>query len=91
MIRKTIYGTLLDMARRSNNEWLVNQTRTSLAVFMESYNQSIPAEFPRASAKLLKEFQQAHPTLFKAGDEWSIDRHRKRIMDWLSAHRDESR
>lgn len=76
------------MARRANNDLLINQTRTSLAVFMESYNQSIPVGFPQASVKLLKEFQEAHLALFKDSGGWSIDKHRKRIMDWLSSHRD---
>ena len=65
-----------------------NQDGTSLAVFMELYNKSIPVHFPCASAKLLKRFQVEHPSLFKGGDEWSIDRHRKHLMDWLPAHSD---
>ena len=65
-----------------------NQNGTPLLVFMESYNASIPASFPRATAKVLKHFQVEHPTLFKRGDEWSIDRHRKHLMDWLPAHTD---
>ncbi len=65
-----------------------NQAATSLAVFMESYNQGIPAGFPRASVRALKQFQVTYPMLFKNGDFWSIDRHRKRLMDWLLAHPD---
>ena len=64
-----------------------NQALTTLADFIESYNRSIPVGFPRASAKVLKEFQVAHPALFKTGDKWSVDRHRKRMMDWLSSYR----
>jgi hypothetical protein len=61
----------------------INQVGTPLLAFMESYNKSIPSSFPRPSAKLLKIFQTLHPALFRHGDEWSIDKHRKRIMDWL--------
>lgn len=83
-----VCGTLGSMARHKNLELEVNQTATTLAVFLESYNQNIPASFPRASIKSLKQFQISHPLLFKRGDEWSLDRHRKRLMDWLSSHRD---
>ncbi|OGZ08165.1 MAG: hypothetical protein A3D65_03420 [Candidatus Lloydbacteria bacterium RIFCSPHIGHO2_02_FULL_50_13] len=55
---------------------------------MESYNKSIPAEFPRASVKSLKRFQAMHPGLFKNGNEWSIDKHRKKLMDWLPSYSD---
>ncbi len=66
----------------------LNQTRTSLVVFMESYNKSIPVSFPQASVKILKKFQALHPILFRHADEWSIDRHRKRVMDWLPSYND---
>lgn len=64
----------------------LNQTGTSLLIFMESYNRAIPADFPHASVKALKEFQTRYPALFRHGDEWSINRHRKRLMDWLPSH-----
>lgn len=55
---------------------------------MASYNQGIPAGFTRASVRALKQFQGTYPILFKNGDFWSIDRHRKRLMDWLLVHPD---
>jgi hypothetical protein len=63
-----------------------NQIETPLLAFMESYNKSIPADFPHPSVKILKAFQALHPMLFKHGDEWSIDKHRKRLMDWLPSY-----
>ncbi len=66
-----------------NKELELNQNKTPLLVFMESYNKSIPSSFPRVSVKILKHFQVLHPVLFKHSDEWSIDKHRKRVMDWL--------
>ncbi len=70
-----------------------NQTATSLAVFMESYNKNLPLGFPQASVKTLKKFQILHPALFPAsapgatnGEEWSIIKHRKKLMDWLSSY-----
>ena len=67
-------------------ELKLNQNGTPLAVFLESYNNSIPATFPRATVKALKWFQTEHSSLFKRGDEWSIDKHRKHLMDWLLTH-----
>ena len=69
-----------------NEEFELNQAKTDILVFMESYNKSIPAAFPRASVKILRQFQELHPILFKSGNEWSIERHRKRVMDWLPSH-----
>ena len=73
--------------KQKNKELELNRLVTALPVFMESYNHSIPAGFPHASVEELKEFQVTHPLLFKHGDEWSIDKHRKRLMDWLASHR----
>lgn len=55
----------------------------SLNEFMTLYNEDLPAAFPRASAALLEEFKGAHPAFFKPGGAWSLDLHRKRVMDWL--------
>ena len=71
------------MRNNKHNDLEENQEITPLAEFMESYNKSAPASFPRASAEMLKEFQDAYPSLFKSGDAWSIDKHRKRFMDWV--------
>lgn len=60
---------------------------TLLPSFLESYNHSIPEGFPRATAKNLKEFQTTFPVLFRSSNGWSIDKHRKRVMDWLSSRR----
>jgi len=73
---------------RGNSEQIkINQIETMLAVFIDSYNKSIPESFPRATPAILKRFQVEHPALFKHGDMWSVDRHRKKVMDWLSEHR----
>lgn len=72
---------------REREELELSQMQTPLLVFLEAYNQSIPATFPRASVAILKKFQGTHPTLFKNGDMWSTARHRKKIIDWLSSNR----
>mgnify|MGYP001613554880 CR=1 FL=1 len=69
--------------KSKSNELEQNQAITSLIVFINSYNKSIPKDFPRATNKALKQFQITHPALFKKPDDWSIEKHRKRLMDWL--------
>ena len=75
---------------KTPDKFKVNLIATSLAVFMDSYNKSVPESFPRPSARVLKAFQALHPALFKNTNEWSIDKHRKRIMDWLPSHNAEA-
>ena len=55
----------------------------SLSSFLKSYNEGLPLAFPRASLPLLREFREAHKTIFKGNDSWSLDQHRKKVMDWL--------
>lgn len=76
--------------RQKDLEQERNQMAVPLAVFLASYNESIPEGFPRASAEALRRFQTAYPVLFRKGDAWSIDKHRKRLMDWLASHRGEA-
>lgn len=68
-------------------EFELSQVRTNLAMFLEAYNQNIPAGFPRASVAMLEKFRGAHPALFKHGNQWSVALHRKRVIDWLSGNR----
>ena len=69
--------------KSKSDEYEQNQANTSLAVFIENYNKSVPEGFPRATAKSLKQFQITHSALFKNPNDWSIEKHRKRLMDWL--------
>ena len=57
----------------------------SFGDFLKSYNEDLPSQFPRASLPLLKEFRKAHSTLFKDGNSWSLDQHRKKVMDWITS------
>ena len=61
----------------------LNQKLTTASAFLESYNKGIPASFPKASLEDLKQFEAVHPGLFKHSGEWSLEKHRKRLMDWL--------
>jgi hypothetical protein len=71
--------------RKNKAELEISQMQVTLADFLGLYNKNIPIGFPRASAAKLKEFQNAHPALFKNRNMWSVDRHRKKFMDWLSS------
>jgi len=73
----------MNVMRRNQKEINKNLTQTSLSDFLESYNKNIPVSFPRASVELLKKFKETHPALFKKGDTWSLDQHRKKLMDWI--------
>jgi hypothetical protein len=69
--------------KKHGEELKISQMQISLSDFLESYNRNMPINFPRASVSLLKKFQDSHTTLFKNGDLWSLDQHRKKLMDWL--------
>lgn len=63
-----------------------SEMRLTIAEFLKFYNDGLPEGFPRASTSVLKEFCAAYPDLFKSGDSWSLDQHRKKLMDWLPMH-----
>ena len=61
-----------------------SEEELSLSNFLKSYNGVLPLQFPRASLALLREFKKTHISLFKdSTDSWSLDQHRKKVMDWL--------
>ncbi len=63
-----------------------SEKNRSISDFLESYNENLPPGFPLASNSNLKIFQNTYPSLFKVKDSensWSLDRHRKKVMDWL--------
>lgn len=51
--------------------------------FLKSYNANMPSSFPRASNALLEKFKAEHAGLFRHGDMWSLDTHRKKLIEWL--------
>jgi len=69
--------------RRNAEDLRINEREMSAIEFMESYNKNMPVTFPRASAVLMRKFREDHSGLFRHGDLWSLDQHRKRLMDWL--------
>lgn len=60
-----------------------DQPQLSSAEFLASYNQHIPIGFPRLTDELLKKFQNDNPLLFKDSNFWTLDEHRKKVVDWF--------
>lgn len=63
-----------------------SERELTLPEFLACYNENLPTSFPRASLPFLKEFRLRYPGLFKVTGAWSLDVHRKKVMDWLPAH-----
>ena len=65
-----------------------SEKKRTLADFLASYNENLPLTFPHASVALLKEFRSAHTSLFPQGKGWSLDQHRRKVMDWLRTRKE---
>lgn len=63
-----------------------SEEKRTQADFLAAYNTGLPPQFPRASASLLAVFKAAYPALFKNDGLWSLDTHRKKVMDWLPSY-----
>ena len=61
----------------------LNKKQISLEEFLKIYNESIPKAFTRASVPILKKFESLNSNLFKNKNLWSIDQHRKKLIDWF--------
>lgn len=51
--------------------------------FMESFNKNMPSGYPHVTKDILTKFKAIHPGLFKGNGSWSLDTHRKRMIEWL--------
>jgi len=60
-----------------------HEDQISLKEFLVSFNKNMPATFMQVTEADLLRFKLAHEALFKNGDSWSLDQHRKKIIDWL--------
>ena len=65
-----------------------SEKKRTLLDFLASYNENLPALFPRASEELLKEFRSGHSGLFPTGNGWTLDQHRRKVMDWLRSRKE---
>lgn len=71
------------MIDKSNKPPDINSIGTSATTFLQYYNKNVPGIFPHATAKVLEKFRMTHPSLFKESSGWIVDKHRKKLMDWL--------
>ncbi len=69
--------------KKYGDELKITQAQVTLPEFLAAYNKNMPAQFPRATLALLRKFKDAHTALFTNGDLWSLDVHRKKVIDWL--------
>lgn len=74
--------------RKDPNEIRLNEVRLSISEFLESFNQNMPENFPKVSESELIRFKDEHKSLFRKGNAWSLDDHRKKVMDWLPRNGD---
>ena len=86
------HDTLNGMVQYAIDEQLKeNELVITLSDFKDSYNEMLPEGFPQTSTTLLKQFQNAHLSLFrddkKCDKQWSLVKHRKKVMDWLLSNR----
>ena len=63
-----------------------SEKKLTLNDFLKTYNEGLPAGFPKASLPLLREYQKTYAGQFKDTTLWSLDLHRKKFMDWLPMH-----
>ena len=60
-----------------------SELRVTRAEFISAYNDKLPTGFPRVSKEVLEVYRGRYPGQFKEDGLWSLDQHRKRVMDWL--------
>ncbi len=63
----------------------------TIAEFMKSYNQNLPERFARMTVESLQKFKELHKSFFKHGELWSLEQHRKRVLDWMPLKSDASK
>ncbi|NTU69572.1 hypothetical protein HGB13_01940 [bacterium] len=54
-----------------------------LEILVEEYNKLFNVPGDKANKIICEQYRKEHPNEFR-GEGWSIFKHRKRLMDWLS-------
>ncbi|HEY5589049.1 MAG TPA: hypothetical protein VIK86_08845 [Candidatus Paceibacterota bacterium] len=52
--------------------------------FLKKHNDLVVNDSFKFSILILKQFKQEHPTLFESENDWSLEKHRDKIIDWYS-------
>lgn len=60
-----------------------NETPMTAHEFLKSFNDNMPKGYPLVTMEILAKFKLAHPQLFKVPNRWTLDLHRKRMIEWL--------
>jgi len=60
-----------------------NEIHITMAEFLVSFNKNMPSSFPKVTEAQLIKFKESHASFFKGKDKWSLDQHRKKVIDWL--------
>lgn len=61
----------------------LHEIKISLSEFLRSFNKNMPADFPKVTEEQLLRYKKEHSNFFKNDNSWSLDLHRKKIIDWL--------
>jgi hypothetical protein len=69
--------------KKGPKEATLNEIPLTIVEFHDSYNTNMPENYPRVTVALLQKFKDEHASLFKKDGTWSLDQHRKRLIDWL--------
>lgn len=69
--------------KKTPNKIMPNEVLLTALEFLESYNKNMPKDYPHVSLTILQKFKDEHLSLFKGSGLWSLDQHRKRMIDWL--------
>ncbi|MBN2093895.1 MAG: hypothetical protein JW740_00770 [Candidatus Zambryskibacteria bacterium] len=72
----------------NSHEIKSNERPLSLIQFLESFNKNMPPNFMQATKELLLKFRKEHESLFRKDNSWSLDHHRKKLIDWLPRNSD---
>ncbi len=64
-------------------ELLPYQMSMTDAEFLKSFNDNMPAGYPHLTLLTLKKFKDAHTSMFSGEGSWSLEHHRKRMIEWL--------
>jgi len=62
---------------------MLNEIPLTNVEFLKSYNENMPEGYPHVSLAILERFKKEHLSLFKSNGAWSLDQHRKRMIEWL--------
>ena len=78
------YQHMANLMNKDEMERITTEMDTN--EFQNDYNESIPDTFPRVTVNILNIFQSTYPSLFKRKKLWTIEKHRKKVLDWHASY-----